>query len=78
MAVIKCTLGKGGKLKVSKVIRFEPGDRIELDRSVDIKWPPDGGGHYHPYLTKCLQVWQPFEGTSSSTGNVIPTPCPGR
>jgi hypothetical protein len=77
MAVIKCTLAKGGKLKVLKVIKFEPGDTIELDEPLELSWRSEKGSKPIVRLSKCLAVQECFRPKDTALRYVIPNPCPG-
>ena len=77
MAVIRCTLDKGGKLKVVKVIQFQPGDTIELDEAVEVSWRIPSNTKPVISSFKCLAVKGCFSSNDSALPNVIPNPCPG-
>jgi hypothetical protein len=76
MAVIKCSLEKDGKLKVLEVIKFQPGDTIELDDPVEVSWRAEENSA--PLITsfRCLAVRTPFGPEVRYHSNVIPFPCP--
>ena len=76
MAVIRCTLEQGGKLKVVKVLQFQPGDTIELDQPVEVSWNIEGGQTPVIRAFKCMAVLTAFDGTGGIVENLIPIPCP--
>ena len=76
MAVIKCTMQKGGKLKVVKVVQFQPGDTIELDEPIRVSWQIDNNPKPVVHVFKCMAVMTAFTETGRAINYVIPVPCP--
>ena len=76
MAKIQCTLEIDGRLKVLRVIEFQPGDTIELDEPVEVAWHVKHGTP--PVITKakCAAVLTPFIPSARAVENIIPNPCP--
>jgi hypothetical protein len=65
MALIQCVLTVG-KLEVVKVVKFEVGDKIKLDKPMDFNGKP----------ADCLDVRVPF-GPGRKMSNNFVLPCPG-
>jgi hypothetical protein len=76
MAVIKCTLERDGTLKVLEVIKFQPGDTIELDEPLELSWQIEKNSQ--PLITtyRCLGVRKPFSPEGRIIEHIIPVPCP--
>jgi hypothetical protein len=87
MAKINCALEPDGRLRVLRVIEFQPGDTIELEQAVEVLWQfPNIPGPVTA-ASKCLVVKNRFSPDhtiiqksshdQTIVQNVIPTPCPG-
>jgi hypothetical protein len=87
MAKINCALEPDGRLRVLRVIEFQPGDTIELEQPVEVLWQlPNFPGPVSA-ASKCLVVKNRFSPDhtiiqksshdQTVVQDVIPTPCPG-
>lgn len=76
MAVIKCTMQKGGKLKVVKVTQFHPGDIIQLDKPLEVSWHIDNNPKPIIRAFKCMAVSKAFTERDRVIEYIIPVPCP--
>jgi|HubBroStandDraft_5_1064220.scaffolds.fasta_scaffold58052_2 hypothetical protein len=76
MAKIECSLERDGRLRVLRVLEFQPGDMILLDEPLEVSWQIGNGSPAVISKSKCVEVVKAFASNGRIVEHVIPNPCP--